>query len=188
MRRLVTPNLHAIPRRVQLSVIEVEREPYRGNKNLACADALNNIAKDNTEPGYVKRVVVFVNERETTSALKDYLCSKGFDAVDIHRDTRTRGFLETFTGPKEVTDAEPGRGQLKALVSTDLASRGIDTKMVKNVILYDVPFSTIDFIHRLGRTGRMGRRGRALVLVDKDSNMDWVREIRKSMFMGKSLI
>ncbi|KAL8726502.1 MAG: hypothetical protein Q9181_006031, partial [Wetmoreana brouardii] len=80
MRRLVTPNLHAIPRRVQLGVIDVDKEPYRGNKNLACADTIWSIGKQAAEhvmshtPGNeqteridVKRILVFVNEREKTT-------------------------------------------------------------------------------------------------------------------------
>src|SRR5690606_19123449 len=51
MRRLVTPNLHAIPRRVQLSLVDSDADPYRGNKYLACADTLYNIAKEPTEDG-----------------------------------------------------------------------------------------------------------------------------------------
>ncbi|EPS38266.1 hypothetical protein H072_7985 [Dactylellina haptotyla CBS 200.50] len=188
--RLVTANLHAIPRRVQLQVIEAERDPYRGNKPLACAHILGNIAKDSTEPGYKKRVVVFVNERETTAEVTAYLQEKGFDAVEINRDSDSRSILESFTGEKEAAEEteEERRGAMKVLVTTDLASRGVDTKTVKNVILYDVPYTSIDFIHRLGRTGRMGRRGRAWVLVDKDSNQEYVKEVRKTMFLGQALI
>ncbi|KAF3938300.1 hypothetical protein ABW19_dt0208219 [Dactylella cylindrospora] len=186
-RRLVTANLHAIPRRVQMNIVEVEKDPYRGNKVLACADILNNISKDGTEPGYQKRVVVFVNERETTAEVTAFLRTKGFDAVEINRDSDSRKILESFTGDKQVS-GETGRGAMKVLVTTDLASRGVDTKTVKNVVLYDVPYTSIDFIHRLGRTGRMGRRGRAWVLVDKDSNTEWVKEVRKTMFLGQSLI
>ncbi|KAK6543818.1 RNA helicase [Orbilia ellipsospora] len=189
-KRLVTANLHAIPRRVQLQVIEVEKDPYRGNKLLACAHVLGNISKDQTEPGYKKRIVVFVNERETTAAVTSFLQEKGFDAVEINRDSDSRSILESFTGEKEAVDEgkEDGKGAMKILVTTDLASRGVDTKTVKNVILYDVPYTSIDFIHRLGRTGRMGRRGRAWVLVDKDSNHDYVKEVKKTMFLGQALI
>ena len=73
-------------------------------------------------------------------------------------------------------------------MATDLGSRGIDTTAVRHVILYDVPHSTIDFIHRLGRTGRMGRRGRGIVLVGKGDRRDVVKEVREGMFMGKALI
>jgi ATP-dependent RNA helicase MRH4 len=225
IRRLVTPNLHAIPRRVQLGVVEVEREPYMGNKNLACADTIWSIGKaaadhDGPVKGMmdVKRILVFVNERETTQELADYLVTKGVDAIALSRDTpeqRQSEMLASFTSstplsaPKP-TEAHPGalsdnqpnylpfghisppvKRQLpntKVLVTTDLGSRGIDTLAVRHVILYDVPHSTIDFIHRLGRTGRMGRRGRGIILVGKNDRRDVVAEVKEGMFKGQALI
>ncbi|KAI0480877.1 ATP-dependent RNA helicase mrh-4, mitochondrial [Xylariaceae sp. FL0804] len=214
MTRLTTPNLHAIPRRVQLGVVDVSRDPYRNNKNLACAEAIWSIGKDaarheSSVPGEVdvKRIMVFVNEREQTQEVAEYLVSKGIDAVALHRDTeeqRQSEMLASFTtkAPMKATvdDAgalaatAPGKGgkrslpNTKVIVATDLASRGIDTLSVRHVILYDVPHTTIDFIHRLGRAGRMGRRGRGVVLVGKDDRRDIVAEVRESMYMGQALI
>ncbi|KAK6501592.1 RNA helicase [Arthrobotrys musiformis] len=190
-KRLVTANLHAVPRRIQLQVVDVAKDPYKNNKTLACAHLCQQIATDSTEPGFSKRVVIFVNERETTAVVTSYLKEAGFNAVSINRDSDSRKILESFTGDKESSTVEEEgvrKGGVKILVTTDLASRGVDTKNVKNVILYDVPYTSIDFIHRLGRTGRMGRRGRAWVLVDKDSNTEYVKEVRKTMFLGQALI
>ena len=221
MTRLVTPNLHAIPRRVQLSVIDIEKDPYRGNRDIACADVIHGIGKSAHEPSTneppefsVKRIIVFVNEREKTIELADYLKRKGIDAVAMHRDTeaeRRSDLLKGFTirpphqrGPKDTTPpetlkslepaatvTESGRPMLantKVLVTTDIASRGIDTLAVRNVILYDVPHSTIDFIHRLGRTGRMKMRGRGIVLVGRHDRRDIVKEVKDGMFRGQALI
>lgn len=229
MRRLVTPNLHAIPRRVQLGVVDVEKEPYRGNKTLACADTIWSIGKAAAEhaPGDskrvdIKRILVFVNEREKTQEVAEYLNSKGIDAVALNRDTPEQRQSETlgaFTtiqprsalgNPKDSSSPTPSSGpnyvpfnrasgtvtppprrhlpNTKVLVTTDLGSRGIDTVAVRHVILYDVPHSTIDFIHRLGRTGRMGRRGRGIVLVGKNDRRDVVREVKEGMFKGQALI
>ncbi|KAK0623511.1 P-loop containing nucleoside triphosphate hydrolase protein [Immersiella caudata] len=209
--RITTPNLHAIPRRVQLGVIDVSRDPYRNNKNLACADAIYSIAKDSSRhdvaPGEVdvKRIMVFVNERETTKEVADYLISKGIDAVALHRDSpelRQSEMLATFTTsePMRVAkalfegdghDNTPTRRRLpntKVIVATDLASRGIDTLAVRHVVLYDVPHTSIDFIHRLGRAGRMGRRGRGVVLLGRGDRRDIVAEVKESMFMGQALV
>ncbi|KAH8165793.1 hypothetical protein CIB48_g2432 [Xylaria polymorpha] len=210
MTRITTPNLHAIPRRVQLGVIDVSKDPYRNNKNLACADAIWSIGKDASRhegsvPGEIeiKRIMVFVNEREKTQEVAEYLVSKGIDAVALHRDTeeqRQSEMLESFTSNKPMTakisdasESTAGKGRrslpnTKVIVATDLASRGIDTLAVRHVILYDVPHTTIDFIHRLGRAGRMGRRGRGVVLVGKDDRRDIVAEVRESMYMGQALI
>ena len=215
INRVVTPNLHAIPRRVQLGVIDVSKDPYRNNKLLACADAIWSIGKDaarheSTVDGEteIKRIMVFVNERETTQEVAEYLISKGIDAIALHRDTpehRQSEMLASFTSAEPLRigkeDAEE-RKQLvlskstggrhlpntKVIVATDLASRGIDTLAVRHVVLYDVPHTTIDFIHRLGRAGRMGRRGRGVVLVGKNDRRDIVKEVKESMFMGQALI
>ena len=231
IRRLVTPNLHAIPRRVQLGVVDVEKDPYHGNKNLACADTIWSIGKaaterlpSDTERVNAKRILVFVNEREKTHEVAEYLNSKGIDTVALNRDTPEQRQSETlgaFTtrSPQDASEittveakgiAAPPSGpnyksfnrpqgsvsrppkrhlpNTKVLVATDLGSRGIDTLAVRHVILYDVPHSTIDFIHRLGRTGRMGRRGRGIVLVGKNDRRDVVREVKEGMFKGQALI
>jgi ATP-dependent RNA helicase MRH4 len=224
IRRLTTPNLHAIPRRVQLGVVDVEPDPYRGNKNLACADTIWSIGKAAAEhEGQdkslmdVRHILVFVNEREKTQEVADYLVTKGINAVALSRDTsehRMSEILDEFTTRGQVTtqriEEHPGTladnqpnyvpfgkstpppkrslPNTKVLVTTDLGSRGIDTLAVRHVILYDVPHSTIDFIHRLGRTGRMGRRGRGIVLVGKNDRRDVVREVKEGMFKGQALI
>ncbi|KAF2497849.1 P-loop containing nucleoside triphosphate hydrolase protein, partial [Lophium mytilinum] len=230
IKRLVTPNLHAIPRRVQLGVVDVNKEPYRGNKDLACADTIWTIGRTTAEHSDdgsaaehvdLKRIIVFVNEREKAVEVADYLVTKGIDAVALNRDTsgeRAGRILASFKGLAKgeevvpeptVLDAPavktanffPGQGaeaatlaerrrrllNTKVIVTTDLGSRGIDTLAVRHVILYDVPHTTIDFIHRLGRTGRMGRRGRGIVLVGRGDRTDVVKEVREGMFKGQAL-
>lgn len=233
IQRLTTPNLHAIPRRVQLGVVDIEKEPYRGRRELACADVIWSIGKagDRYESSETwgplnaymepktKKIIVFVNEREEAESVTQFLQSKGIDAVSLSRDTDSRKQEETlsqFTEVKLPPTAEEimlqkkkGRGassipfemsdktkqaptsrlpDTKVLVTTDIASRGIDTLAVKTVILYNVPHTTIDFIHRLGRLGRMGKRGRGVVLVGKKDRKDVVREVREGMFRGQALI
>ncbi|KAH7067729.1 ATP-dependent RNA helicase MRH4, mitochondrial [Paraphoma chrysanthemicola] len=214
MQRLVTPNLHAIPRRVQLGVVDVNKDPYHGNKMLACADTIWQIGKSSSEydPAEgkeavpTKRILVFVNEREDTDEVASYLIKKGIDALAFHRDTdpvRQAKTLASFTGTDtstavksnsvdDATKAESSNKRTlpntKVIVTTDLGSRGIDTVSVRHVILYDVPHTTIDFIHRLGRTGRMGRRGRGIVLLGPGDRADVVREVREAMFRGEALI
>jgi len=78
--------------------------------------------------------------------------------------------------------------KVRVLVTTDITSRGIDTSPVRHVILYDVPHSTIDFIHRLGRTGRMGRRGKGYVIVGDGDRRDVISEVRQGMFRGQALV
>ncbi|KAI9665214.1 MAG: RNA helicase [Alyxoria varia] len=225
IQRLTTPRLHAIPRRVQLSVVDIDKDPYRGNRDLACADTIWSIGRSSgavadsdslggdsgktynagavaeAQADAVKRILVFVNEREKAQELASYLHTKGVDAAALNRDTesnRTEEILAGFTSsaPQDARFGQPTDEHRAArilpntrvLVTTDIASRGIDTIAVRNVLLYDVPHTTVDFIHRLGRTGRMGRRGRGVVLVGKGDRKDVVREVREGMFMGRALI
>jgi ATP-dependent RNA helicase MRH4 len=230
IKRLTTPNLHAVPRRVQLGVVDIDKEPYRGNRSLACADVIWSIGKAG-EPGEenfgpltqymgpkVKKIIVFVNEREEAEEVAQFLVSKNIDAVSLSRDSSSRKqeeILAEFTevdqpptadeimllrkqarAEKSIPFLEPEKKpevnrhlpNTKVLVTTDIASRGIDTLAVKTVILYHVPHTTIDFIHRLGRLGRMGKRGRGVVLVGKKDRKDVVREVREGMFRGQALI
>ncbi|KAL4879046.1 ATP-dependent RNA helicase mrh4, mitochondrial [Aspergillus karnatakaensis] len=229
IKRLTTPNLHAIPRRVQLGVVDIQRDPYRGNRNLACADVIWSIGKggdmdagtplDRYSEPKVKKILVFVNEREEADEVAQFLKQKGIEAHSLNRDSSARKqkeILAEFTEPHLPPTAEeiilarkkkredtsipfimPGDEKkgpdrtlphTKVLVTTDIASRGIDTLAVRTVILYHVPHTTIDFIHRLGRLGRMGKRGRAVVLVGKKDRKDVVKEVREGMFRGQALI
>ncbi|KAL1955100.1 hypothetical protein VTO42DRAFT_9034 [Malbranchea cinnamomea] len=232
IKRLVTPNLHSIPRRVQLGVVDIDKAPYRGNRNMACADIIWSLGKAGVspedDPTYQltgippqKNILVFVNERETAEEVAKYLASKGINAIAFSRDTtekRQEEALAEFTmprpqlSPEEIsllkkeklqTDSipfeveatnKPSQSSVhrlqntKVLVVTDIGSRGIDTVSVKYVILYDVPHTSIDFIHRLGRVGRMNRRGRGIVLIGKKDRKDIVREVREAMYKGQALI
>jgi ATP-dependent RNA helicase MRH4 len=230
IKRLTTPNLHAVPRRVQLGVVDIDKEPYRGNRSLACADVIWSIGKagDPGEENFgpltqymgpkVKKIIVFVNEREEAEEVAKFLVSKNIDAVSLSRDSSSRKqeeilaeFTEVdqpptadeitllrkqaraeksipFLEPEKKPEVDRRLPNTKVLVTTDIASRGIDTLAVKTVILYHVPHTTIDFIHRLGRLGRMGKRGRGVVLVGKKDRKDVVREVREGMFRGQALI
>lgn len=241
LQRLTTSNLHAIPRRVQLQMIDIEKDPYLGRREIACASwiwlncshgvvGMSNTSKTkshderNNQPNLV---LVFVNDRDTVVPLSNALLAKGIDSFPLLRETRqsnertneaaqvmaaltNSGTSNLSTNPAaralrtraSSTGAMPSQDLIpvkdvtnqrvlpdtRAIVTTDLTSRGIDTLGVKHVVLYDVPHTTIDFIHRLGRAGRMGRRGRACVLVGKDDRKDIVREVREGMFRGQALI
>jgi len=60
------------------------------------------------------------------------------------------------------------KGSIKILVATDIAARGIDVLSISHVINYDMPASTDDYIHRIGRTGRVQKNGDAITFVTGD--------------------
>ncbi|ORY79002.1 P-loop containing nucleoside triphosphate hydrolase protein [Protomyces lactucae-debilis] len=214
IERLVSSKIHAIPRRVAMKFVDIEKE-FKGNKDRAAHQILRDLAQDGTEPGKVKKVILFVNKRETIAPVATYLRERNIDCLEFSKDSPDRGaainqFLSTeenvIASPAEqdssetdvadeaqpleeaVTASAPDKNSLKVLITTDLASRGIDTIAVKNVVLYDVPYSTIDFIHRVGRTGRAGRRGRAFVLVNKETGNQWIKDVKRMVINGMPLI
>lgn len=110
IKRLTTPNLHAIPRRVQMGVVDIEKNLYRGNRNLACADVIWSIGKagdpsesmgeaDKYMGPRTKKILVFVNEREEAAEVTAFLQSKGIDAVSLSNQnpSRQQEILNDFT-------------------------------------------------------------------------------------------
>jgi len=79
---------------------------------------------------------------------------------------------------KKKKPIEEQEGSLKVLVTTDLLARGLNFSAIRNVILYDVPNTAADLVHRSGRTGRMNQAGRVFLITDKKSK-SWVKRLPK---------
>jgi ATP-dependent RNA helicase DeaD len=116
-------------------------------------DVLCNILKEN----HISRAIVFCKRRTDTDILTDKLKRKGHDARALHagftqqqRDSVLNSFRE---------------GKLKLLVATDVAARGLDIEGITHIINYNVPFDSLVYFHRIGRTARMGGEGTSITLV-----------------------
>ena len=104
----------------------------------------------------VSRTIVFVNTKRTGEMLDDYLAVNGFDAGVLSGDVPQKKrlqLLERFT-----------RGELKILVATDVAARGLHIPDVSHVFNFDLPQDAEDYVHRIGRTARVGATGDAVSL------------------------
>jgi ATP-dependent RNA helicase RhlE len=103
------------------------------------------------------QVLVFARTRYGADKLTEELLYDGIKAAAIHsnksQSIRTR------------TLAEFKRGELRVLVATDVAARGLDIERLPHVVNYDLPQVPEDYVHRIGRTGRAGEDGIALSLV-----------------------
>lgn len=102
----------------------------------------------------VGKILVFVNTKFRTDWVANVAEQRGFKIVRLHGDctpTERKRALEAFR-----------TGEMKVMIATDLAGRGIDVDDIEFVINYDMPQSKEDYIHRIGRTGRNGRTGVAL--------------------------
>lgn len=104
-----------------------------------------------------ERVLVFTRTKRGADRLSHILEARSHKATRIHGDRSQSQREAALRGFKN--------GNLRVLVATDLAARGIDIDSVSHVINYDVPEAAEDYVHRIGRTGRAGQTGRAITLV-----------------------
>ncbi|AJY07738.1 DEAD/DEAH box helicase family protein [Burkholderia vietnamiensis LMG 10929] len=104
----------------------------------------------------LKQVIVFCNSKIGASRLARNLERDGVVASAIHGDKSQIERMQALDAFK--------RGEIEALVATDVAARGLDIAELPAVINFDLPFNAEDYVHRIGRTGRAGATGDALSL------------------------
>ncbi|WP_374468495.1 DEAD/DEAH box helicase [Phenylobacterium sp.] len=107
--------------------------------------------------GEVVNGIVFCNRKSEVDIVAKSLKTHGFDAAPIHGDLDQQTRMRTLDSFRN--------GELKLLVASDVAARGLDIPAVGHVFNYDVPHHADDYVHRIGRTGRAGRTGEAFMLV-----------------------
>ncbi|KVE29700.1 DEAD/DEAH box helicase [Burkholderia singularis] len=104
----------------------------------------------------LKQVIVFCNSKLGASRLARQIERDGIVAAAIHGDRSQSERMQALDAFK--------RGEIEALVATDVAARGLDIAELPAVINFDLPFNAEDYVHRIGRTGRAGASGDALSL------------------------
>jgi ATP-dependent RNA helicase SrmB len=108
--------------------------------------------------GNVNRAVVFANKRETVQYLSGKLYAEELPCVWLEgkmpQDKRNKA-ISRFKS-----------GEIKVLVATDVAARGLDIDDISHVVNFDMPRKVDIYIHRIGRTGRAGNKGTAISLVE----------------------
>ena len=105
----------------------------------------------------VKNGIVFCNRKSEVDIVAKSLKKHGFDASPIHGDLEQSQRTRTLDAFR--------RGELKVLVASDVAARGLDIPDVSHIFNYDVPHHADDYVHRIGRTGRAGKTGQTFMLV-----------------------
>lgn len=103
------------------------------------------------------RILVFVGTRYASEHVAMKLRKYNIRASELH------GKLDQDARVRRLADFK--KGKIKVLIATDLASRGLDVQGLPAVVNYDLPRSTADFVHRIGRTGRAGNKGTAVTFV-----------------------
>ncbi len=115
-------------------------------------------------------VLVFARTKHRTDRLVRYLNSCGLDVGRIHggrTQSQRNSALSAFRS-----------GQMRILIATDIAARGIDVQKIAHVINFDLPQVAEDYIHRIGRTGRAGLSGEALSFLTPEDKSHW-KEINR---------
>ncbi len=104
----------------------------------------------------VKNALIFCNRKRDVDILFKSLVRHKFDAAALHGD---------MPQPKRTETLDRFRnGEIRLLVASDVAARGLDIKEMSHVFCFDVPIHAEDYVHRIGRTGRAGRSGRSFML------------------------
>jgi len=110
--------------------------------------------------GAWEQVLVFTRTKHGANRLAEYLDKHGLPAVAIH------GNKSQNARTKALADFKAN--QVRILVATDIAARGLDIDQLPHVVNFELPNVEEDYVHRIGRTGRAGRSGEAISLVAPD--------------------
>lgn len=100
--------------------------------------------------------IIFCNRKSDVDICAKSLRKYGYDAAPIHGDldqSQRTATLDKFRS-----------GELRFLIASDVAARGLDIPSVSHVFNFDVPSNSEDYVHRIGRTGRAGRQGKAVMV------------------------
>jgi superfamily II DNA/RNA helicase len=108
----------------------------------------------------VKNALIFCNRKRDVDILQRSLTRHGLDAAALHGDMSQPKRTETLERFKN--------GEIRLLVASDVAARGLDIQGLSHVFCFDVPYHAEDYVHRIGRTGRAGRPGRSFMLAAPD--------------------
>jgi ATP-dependent RNA helicase RhlE len=106
------------------------------------------------------QVLVFTRTKFGANNVADYLTKNGIKAMALHGNKSQ--------GARTQALADFKSGDIRALVATDIAARGIDIDELPHVVNYEIPNVCEDYVHRIGRTGRAGKSGEAVNLVSLD--------------------
>lgn len=106
------------------------------------------------------QVLVFSRTKHGANKLVEYLIKAGLTATAIHGNKSQGARTKALAGFKA--------GEMRVLVATDIAARGLDIDQLPQVVNFDLPNVPEDYVHRIGRTGRAGASGQAVSLVSAD--------------------
>ncbi|MBN8746228.1 ATP-dependent RNA helicase RhlE [Xylophilus ampelinus] len=119
------------------------------------------------------QVLVFTRTKFGANHVAEFLAKNGVTAMALHGNKSQSARTQALAGFKS--------GDIRALVATDIAARGIDIDDLPHVVNYEIPNVPEDYVHRIGRTGRAGKEGQAvsLVCLDEEGFMQEIERFTK---------
>ena len=119
------------------------------------------------------QVLVFTRTKFGANNVAEFLTKNGIQALALHGNKSQAARTQALAGFKS--------GDIRALVATDIAARGIDIDDLPHVVNYEIPNVCEDYVHRIGRTGRAGADGTAvnLVCLDEEGFMQAIERFTK---------
>ena len=119
------------------------------------------------------QVLVFTRTKFGANHVAEFLEKNGITAMALHGNKSQGARTQALAGFKS--------GEIRALVATDIAARGIDIDDLPHVVNYEIPNVPEDYVHRIGRTGRAGKEGQAvsLVCLDEEGFMQEIERFTK---------
>ena len=158
--RKLTGDLLVNPLKIEVAVENAAAETidqivYTVNKNAKTA-LLTHLVKSNNW----QQVLVFTTTKHGANKLTEKLNAAEIKAAAIHGNKSQGARTSALAGFKA--------GEIRVLVATDVAARGIDIAQLPHVVNFELPRSSSDYVHRIGRTGRAGQEGQAVSLVSQD--------------------
>ena len=165
------------PEKVQVAGVKVRHDSIE--QRLHQADDLDHkhaLLKRLISDPEMNQAVIFTATKRAADELSGLLREGGHRSGALHGDMQQ--------GARRRTIERMKRGQLRLLVATDVAARGLDIKGLSHVINFDLPMAAEDYIHRIGRTGRGGASGTAISLVGP---RDWGHVQRIERLTGQKV-
>ncbi len=156
----VTPRNTTVQR-----ITQVIHPVGRGKKKALLAHIIN-------EQNW-SQVLVFTRTKFGANNVAEFLEKNGITAMALHGNKSQAARTQALSGFKS--------GEVRALVATDIAARGIDIDDLPHVVNYEIPNVCEDYVHRIGRTGRAGAEGAAvnLVCLDEEGFMQDIERFTK---------
>ena len=155
-RLLADPlSIQVAPRNAPIEL--VEQRAYRVQK-----EQKRHLLVHLIQEGQWRQVLIFTRTKHGANRLTQQLESAGIQAAAIHGNKSQAARVKALDMFK--------RGQVTALVATEVAARGLDIKELPQVVNYELPNVPEDYVHRIGRTGRAGAAGEAISLVSGDES------------------